>query len=241
MIQRLKQLGEFLLPTSCALCHARQAKPICTKCLQELSILKVQRCIICANPFHGWVCKSCKQNRPYFDATNCIAGDENRLFVLVKSLRSPSGLRHIPAITYAWKKLNQGQFLPVDLIIPCPWISSDIRLHGFHPRWELTKHMAKISGIASTSKLIVSNQASNPNLIPSTQTLRTQYLYKTCYLNQTLDKQMKAKLNGLRVAVVSDSMTTGATLNVVARILKENGVHWVSNWVILRTRQVEKI
>lgn len=241
MIQKLTRLGEFLLPTSCTLCHARQAKPICEKCLKELSTFKTQRCIVCANPFHGWACKSCQKDRPYFDATSCIAGEESRLLIAVKALRSQSGLNKISGIIYAWRKLESHLCAPVDLIIPCPWTASKISSHGFHPSWELAKQMAKISKTPCIPYLIERGQDLTPENIPKTKILRTQYLSRTCYLNPNLQSDIKAKLNGLRVAVVGDFMHTGATLNVVARILKENGVHWVSNWVILRTRQVEKM
>lgn len=241
MIQTLIQLGEFLLPTSCTLCSARQAKPICEKCLHELSILKVPRCIICANPFQGWVCKSCQKDRPYFDATSCIAGEESRLLIAVKALRSQSGLTKIPGIIYAWRKLESHLCAPVDLIIPCPWTASKIGAHGFYPNWELVKQMAKSSKVPCIPHLIERDPELTPENIPKTKILRTHYLSKTCHLNTKLDPHLTAKIKGMRVAVVSDFMHTGATLNVVARILKENGAHWVSNWVILRTRQVEKM
>lgn len=241
MIQKLAQLGEFLLPTSCTLCTTRQAKSICEKCLRELSILKVRRCIICANPFHGWACKSCQKDRPYFDATSCIAGEESRLLIAVKALRSQSGLNKIPGIIYAWRKLESHLCAPVDLIIPCPWTTSKISSHGFHPSWELAKQMAKISKTPCIPHLIERGQDLTPENIPKTKILRTHYLSKTCRLSTKLHPNVIAKIKGLRIAVVSDFMHTGATLNVVARILKENGAHWVSNWVILRTRQVEKM
>jgi predicted amidophosphoribosyltransferase len=42
-------------------------------------------------------------------------------------------------------------------------------------------------------------------------------------------------LVGARIAVVDDVMTTGATLNEVARTLKAAGAVHVVNWVIART------
>jgi len=41
-------------------------------------------------------------------------------------------------------------------------------------------------------------------------------------------------LRGKSVVVFDDVMTSGATLNEIARILKDNGVSRVVNWVILR-------
>ena len=44
-----------------------------------------------------------------------------------------------------------------------------------------------------------------------------------------------ASLAGLRIAVVDDVMTTGATLDEMARTLKDAGAAHVTNWVVART------
>jgi ComF family protein len=46
----------------------------------------------------------------------------------------------------------------------------------------------------------------------------------------------KEKMDGLRVAVVDDVMTTGATLAEVARVLRRAGAAEVQAWVVARTR-----
>jgi predicted amidophosphoribosyltransferase len=44
-----------------------------------------------------------------------------------------------------------------------------------------------------------------------------------------------ASLENKVVIVFDDVMTTGATLNEIAGVLKDNGVSCVINWVLLRT------
>ena len=50
------------------------------------------------------------------------------------------------------------------------------------------------------------------------------------YLEERYIKQLTNKT----VIVFDDVMTSGATLNEIARILKDNGVSRVINWVVLR-------
>jgi predicted amidophosphoribosyltransferase len=47
--------------------------------------------------------------------------------------------------------------------------------------------------------------------------------------------QYQGQLESASVIVFDDVMTSGATLNEIARILKDNGVSRVINWVLLRT------
>ncbi|KFI21091.1 ComF family protein, partial [Nitrosococcus oceani] len=42
-------------------------------------------------------------------------------------------------------------------------------------------------------------------------------------------------LSGQRIAVVDDVMTTGATLNELAKILRRQGAVEINNWVVART------
>jgi predicted amidophosphoribosyltransferase len=44
-----------------------------------------------------------------------------------------------------------------------------------------------------------------------------------------------AELKGKRIAVVDDVLTTGATLNELARVLRKAGAASVHGWVVART------
>lgn len=159
----------------------------------------------------------------------------------MNSFRQHGHLNRVNGIIYAWQKLAYKKCMPVDLIIPAPWISSQISSLGFHPSWELAKRMGKIFNTPCIANLIVRYPSHDLVEVPRTKILRTEYLSQTCFLNPQIKSKMSDYLKGCRVAVVSDFMSTGATMEVVSRILKENGVQWISNWVILKTRQVEKI
>ena len=47
--------------------------------------------------------------------------------------------------------------------------------------------------------------------------------------------QYQSTLENQTIIVFDDVMTSGATLNEIARILKDNGASRVINWVLLRT------
>ena len=49
-----------------------------------------------------------------------------------------------------------------------------------------------------------------------------------------LEERYIDQLANKTVIVFDDVMTSGATLNEIARVLKDNGVSRVINWVVLR-------
>jgi predicted amidophosphoribosyltransferase len=50
-----------------------------------------------------------------------------------------------------------------------------------------------------------------------------------------LDSNFTPLLRDKSLIIFDDVMTSGATLNEIARILKDNGAAHVINWVVLRT------
>ena len=50
-------------------------------------------------------------------------------------------------------------------------------------------------------------------------------------------KKHASILRDRTIIAFNDVMTSGATLNEIARILKDNGASRVINWVLLRTQQ----
>ena len=53
-----------------------------------------------------------------------------------------------------------------------------------------------------------------------------------------IDERYLEFLKGRVVIVFDDVMTSGATLNEIARILKAAGVRHIINWVLLRTTRL---
>ena len=139
-------------------------------------------------------------------------------------------------ILKAWEMLSAHQYAPVDLIIPVPLSNISLAKRGFNQAWELSKQMSAMKKTPTTPFLLRKHHCKIE--VPQTKTLRTQFLKRSFYL----DKNELIKINGLRgkrIGVVDDFMNSGATLNAIAELLKENGATWVSNWVILRTPSPE--
>ena len=176
------------------------------------------------------------RNKPSFDATYCVGDFQSRLQIPLERLRKKSFLHVTNGIINAWEILSAKNYAPVDLLIPAPVSEKTLALRGFNQAWEICKGMAKHKKILATPKLIKIRTGNY--LAPQAKTMRTQFLKEALYLDAD-ELQKIGGLAGKRIGVIDDFMHTGATLDAIANLLKQNNASWVSNWVILRTPSPE--
>lgn len=237
MFTTLRNFAATFIPHCCIICHKRQIDPLCQSCFKELGRFKTKRCIVCANMSLVWVCKACKTQKPYFDETHCVADFESRLQLPIRQLRDHGKLNVLNGLHLTWIKSRSHHYSTAQLIIPAPSSNLSIKKRGFSPSWEIAKQIAKSQKIPCRSDLIAFKSFNCE--IPQIRKMRFNFIYEHLAVNHTLLNQLKQSSDRVHITVIDDFMNSGDTLNAVARHLKENGVHWVSNWVLLRTSHAE--
>jgi ComF family protein len=113
-----------------------------------------------------------------------------------------------------------------DVIIPIPLSDERLRERGFNQGQEIARHVARISGIP----LLPQACRRVRNTLPQA-TLPWKAREKNIRNAFVCD----ANFSGKHVAVVDDVMTTGATLNELARNLKKAGAARVTGLIAART------
>ena len=117
---------------------------------------------------------------------------------------------------------------PPDLIVPMPLFRRRLAERGFNQALELARPLARKQRIALDARAVQRVRDTPPQAgLPWDERARNIQNAFAC--------TRPAAVAGLHVAVVDDVMTTGATLNEMARILKAAGAARVSNWVVART------
>jgi ComF family protein len=111
----------------------------------------------------------------------------------------------------------------VDRVIPVPLSARRLRERGYNQAVEIARHVlpAKMD-----VDVCVRPQDSAPQM---------QLPYDERQRNVRGAFHCRRALVGASVAVVDDVMTTGATLDELARTLKRAGATRVVNWVVART------
>lgn len=116
-----------------------------------------------------------------------------------------------------------------DYLLPVPLSKEKLCARGFNQSWELARRIDVGNHIHKNSRILMRfhHTQHQANESRANRQLAIQGMF---YINP----KYKGCLESARVIVFDDVMTSGATLNETARILKDNGTSHVINWVLLR-------
>lgn len=231
LAMRPSALLACLLPSCCALCGQSCAGVVCEACRSDAVVARV-RCPRCANPLDvenaGRDCGACVASPPAFDATIAAADYEAPLDQLVLQLKFAAALPLAPwfaGIVRDQVLRDPGAALP-DVLVPVPLGRRRLVERGFNQALEVARPLSRMLGVPVDAQLAarVTETAPQSALAPSARAANVRAAFTA-----------SAAVAGLHVGVVDDVMTSGGTLDALARTLKEAGAVRVSNYVVART------
>jgi len=230
---------EHLLPTACITCQEFQKFSICTACLRSLNgnaLLNYQCCYQCgialqAAELIDQRCAPCKNTQPYFDETLCLDRYEGMLQSPLHELKYRKRISFANALGGTWNLLmgKELENTPADYLLPVPLSTQKLAQRGFNQSWELAKRIQCGSHIQKSPHILQRYHYSH-HQAGSTLNSRLSAIQNMFYI----EAKYIESLEGKSIVVFDDVMTSGATLNEIARVLKDNGVSRVINWVLLR-------
>lgn len=216
-----------LLAQDCQLCAAASGPDLlCSNCLQSLPRLAAT-CPRCAMPMATkGMCGQCLKTPPHFDATLAALRYAFPADQLILGLKY--GARLPLAILLGDLLANRLslRLTAPDLMIPMPLHRARLAERGFNQALEISRQLARISGVPiRTDGIVRVRDTPRQADLHARQRLANVRGAFDCGVN----------LSGMTVAIVDDVMTTGASLNELARTLKRAGAARVENWVVART------
>lgn len=219
-----------LLKQRCLLCSAQNGGELglCNGCLNDLPWHAVPQCPQCGLLSNGLVCGACLNTPPHFDATHSLFTYDFPVDAMMQRYKYGSmlNLSHIFGQLLG-KKTNLET---VDLVIPMPMHPTRLKERGFNQALEIAKilvenHAEKLDYKSAQRQKLTPPQASLP------LKERVKNIKGVFKVSENLTGHFKDK----RIAIVDDVMTTGASLNELAKTLKQAGATHVECWVIART------
>lgn len=214
-----------LLPQDCLLCAQPEAGDLlCAPCRASLPMLPGTGCPVCALPTPGGeTCGGCLHQPPNFDGTSAPLVYGFPLDRLIQALKYSHRLAIADLL--ARSMLDHG--MPDgDLLLPVPLSAARLRERGFNQAAEIARPLARRLRLPLVVDAVLRTGDTAP---------QASLPWKERRKNIRRAFECRTDLTGQRVIVVDDVMTTGATLDELARTLKAHGASRVTNWVAART------
>src|SRR5262245_44017741 len=214
----------------CVICATERGEPlVCRGCKEDFFASGTPRCARCAIPlFSGAeLCGPCLRHPPHFDATLALADYATPIDGLVIALKFGHRLELAPLLGGLLAEQAHGLGRPYPLLLPVPLAFERLAERGFNQSFEIARAAARAMGATFDGRKLIRVRHA-----PAQASLRLDARRR----NIRGAFVVRGNVRNLRVAVVDDVMTTGSTLDEVARVLKAAGAAHVTNLVIARTR-----
>lgn len=237
----LNATWEAAFPPTCVLCGGDgvMGMDLCGGCHRELPGIGAS-CHSCGLPLTGaWnkagiepentqaICGRCIRRPNNFDRTCCPYAYKEPVDWLIRQLKFHARLPHIKVLGALLRDylIKTGADCP-ELILPVPMHPGRQRQRGFNQALEIARPLARHFNVPLAMNLCERHLDTAP---------QTNLPARRRAANIRNAFRLRAPLNAKHIAIVDDVMTTGATANELARLLKRHGAARVQVWVLART------
>ncbi len=216
--------GRSLFGQDCLLCAAPSgAQMLCPACHASLPHI-THACPRCAAPSAKQVCGECLKHPPAFDRTHAALEYAFPTDKLIQALKYGGQLALAKLLGEMLAKAVADQAHP-GIILPMPLHPARLKMRGFNQALEIAKVIAKRLDIPLAPGLAQRVVDTTPQA-----SLPIDTRHKNVKGAFACDQDLR----GQHIALVDDVMTSGATLNELAKILKRAGAAQVDVWVVAR-------
>jgi len=214
---------DLLLPPRCLSCGSVVAAPgtLCAQCWKGMTFLGAPCCACCGYPFEFDVgleglCGACLAHPPHFDRARAALRYDESSRSLILALKHGDRLHLAPALAQWMRHAGADLLAEADVLVPVPlhWTRLFARRHN--QAAVLALALAKEAGLpVATASLI--RRRRTPSQGRSNPTARRRNVAGAFAVRRA------EEIRGKRILLVDDVLTTGATVEECARVLKKGG------------------
>jgi len=236
---------EGLFPNYCYLCGLRSYRslPLCHDCEQGLAG-NCHCCSRCALPLHQPIsgglelepapepplCGQCLQNPPAYDRVIAPLLYEEQMAFLIHRWKFHRERRLTSLLAYLWLSRRGAYPDDPDLIIPVPLHWRKLWQRGFNQSEllgaELRSQCRQLKQVKLATRWVQRHRA----------TIAQSGLAAAQRKSNLLGAfTARRRCDNLRIAIIDDVLTTGATASVLATTLRDAGASHIEVWCMART------
>ncbi len=225
-----------LLPPRCLACRtiAPRDGALCGTCWGGLSFIERPFCACCGLPFEfdvadGAVCGACAARQPAYDAARTVLRYDDASRPLILSFKNGDRMqagRHFGGwMARAGAELVQR----ADLVAPVPLHWRRLAVRRYNQSAELARGVAAAGGVELCVDLLRRTRAtsSQGGLNRRARRLNVRGAF-------AVSPRRRPAIQGARILLADDVLTTGATVEAAARTLKRAGAVQVDVLVLAR-------
>lgn len=231
---------DLLFPIECLGC-GKEGEWLCLQCYNRIALNKRQYCLKCKKEnIYGKYCRECGKDHHLDGALIASSYDDQTLKLMVKSLKynlvkdiaRELGRLLVLFINSKIKELGSGEGghslfkdLTQVIVIPVPLHKKRLNWRGFNQAELIAEEISKHFNLPIQKDLIRIKE----NKIQAKLKEKERYEnVKGCF------SWAGGNLKGKKIILIDDVLTTGATLNECARILKSAGADEVWGIVVAK-------
>jgi len=228
----------FLYPEICQVCSNARATPaesyVCSACRGKIRFIDPPFCQRCGLPFEGAItqafeCSNCRDSELAFSYARAAVFARDTALDLIHRFKYQRALWFEPLlagllIDRAVSGLAENSW---DMIVPVPLHPTKQREREFNQAQRLAARLSRATGIPLATRLV-------RRVLPTrTQTLLSRE-ERQANVRNAFAIRPHQHLDGERIVLVDDVLTTGATTSACAKTLLSAGAAEVCVWTVAR-------
>lgn len=220
-----RRLLDALLPARCIACGAtvEAGGALCAACWSEVTFLGAPQCGCCGYPFEfsaveGSLCAACTARPPAYDRARSVFRYQPESRALILRFKHADGTHAAPAYGTWLARAGADLLTDCDLILPVPLHRWRLFRRRYNQSALLALALARVSGRPVAVDLLVRRRNT-----PSQGRMSALARRRNVRTAFALRPGRAAAVAGRRVLLVDDVLTTGATVEECARVLRRAG------------------
>ncbi|MEO6034006.1 MAG: ComF family protein [Verrucomicrobiota bacterium] len=228
----------FFYPENCQICHEHRATPaegyVCVDCWTDVRFIQEPSCQRCGLPYEGEItgvfeCSNCREMDLHFISARSAVVARGLVLDVIHRYKYSRALWFEPFLADLLNRQAQPALenQKWDLIVPVPLHALKQREREFNQAERLARQLSRVTRIPMSAKLLERVEFTRTQ----TALTRTQ---RADNVRHAFRIRKKTRLDGQRIILLDDVLTTGATTSACAKVLQKAGAGEICVWTVAR-------